>query len=77
MAATAAEILLETFENIVISFRLETVFRIIAKMSDTLHEPCQFYHFYIFQYFNVNWWPASQYAELIIGDISQILVSLL
>ena len=55
MAATAAETLLETFENILISFRCETVFRIIAKMSDTLHAPCQFYKLYIFQLSSVNW----------------------
>lgn len=49
MAATAAETLLETFENILISFRFETIFRITAKMLDTLHEPCQFSNIYIFQ----------------------------
>jgi len=53
IAATAAEMLLETFENILISFRLETVFRIVAKMSDTMHGPCQFSKYYIFQYANL------------------------
>ena len=43
IAATAAVMLLETFENILISFRLETVFRIVAKISVTLHNACQFY----------------------------------
>lgn len=49
IAATAAEMLLETFENILISFRLETVFRIVAKMSETLHDLCHFYKYFIFQ----------------------------
>jgi hypothetical protein len=70
MAATAAETLLETFENILISFRFETIFRITAKMLDTLHEPCQFYNIYIFQWLDKNNCSSDRSTKLIFGAIS-------
>jgi len=74
MAATAAEILWVTFENILISFRLETVFRIIAKMQDTLHMPCQIYNIIIFQYLDAKMRLAGLKEKLIFSDIYHILV---
>lgn len=47
-AATAAARLLDTFENILISFRFETVFRNLAKIFLALHSPCQFQFYTIF-----------------------------
>ena len=77
MAATAAEMLLETFENILISFRLEPVFRIIAKMPDTLHGPCQFTLILVFQLVDRKNHCGLNDVKLIIGDIPQILAFLL
>lgn len=73
MAATAAEMLLETFDNILISFRLEPVFRLIAKMPDTLHGPCQFALILVFQLVDRADHCGLNGIKLIIGDIPQML----
>lgn len=69
MAATAAEMWLETFENILISFVLEPVFRGIAKMFHTMHRPCQFSISDLFQCFSWFSLLALNLRKLIFGEI--------